>query len=296
LIHGVKRKTQKIGRRPKKSQAVAAPRLYFAVCVPTKKGAAVDWHVQKFDGLFLQTEGCASVGIDGRKFQAKPNSLCLVRKGTRRGFWNRQGQTPPKLWVVGFHCPDAFYDFLPHLDHDDPQKLVWKLTAQQAAIFKAYFIQLVSAQPKEHTVQKVRLSAWLKLLLGTVEQWASKSAEKTMPPERVAADVVALWERINANLVSTAEFRNFRNEFQNYNVLERRFRKLFGGSPQEVHGILRISHAKRLLLDSSLSIKKIARRMGYENQQEFARAFRRHVGVSPGQWRIRPTDGDLKAS
>ena len=36
---------------------------------------------------------------------------------------------------------------------------------------------------------------------------------------------------------------------------------------------------------SNLSVKEIAREIGYCRQHEFARAFRRHFGATPSEWR-----------
>ncbi|MCB1122895.1 MAG: helix-turn-helix domain-containing protein, partial [Verrucomicrobiae bacterium] len=43
-----------------------------------------------------------------------------------------------------------------------------------------------------------------------------------------------------------------------------------------------------LLLDSSLSIKEIATRVGYARQHEFNRMFNRYMGMAPSHWRSDP--------
>ncbi len=49
-----------------------------------------------------------------------------------------------------------------------------------------------------------------------------------------------------------------------------------------------MEHARNLLLESNLSIKEISERIGYARQHEFYRAFRRHVGCGPSDWRADP--------
>jgi AraC-like DNA-binding protein len=48
---------------------------------------------------------------------------------------------------------------------------------------------------------------------------------------------------------------------------------------------LRVAHACRLLMDTGAPIKETAYASGFRGNAALARAFRRHVGVSPGEYR-----------
>ena len=50
----------------------------------------------------------------------------------------------------------------------------------------------------------------------------------------------------------------------------------------------RMDHAKRLLLETDLTIKEISERIGISNSQYFYVLFRKYFGASPAQFRIRP--------
>jgi AraC-like DNA-binding protein len=45
--------------------------------------------------------------------------------------------------------------------------------------------------------------------------------------------------------------------------------------------------AQDLLATTELSVYAIARRVGYDAEEAFSRAFKRERGASPGQWRAR---------
>jgi AraC-like DNA-binding protein len=68
-------------------------------------------------------------------------------------------------------------------------------------------------------------------------------------------------------------------------VLAERFRDLLGQSP--IHYLLewRIQLAANLLVSTDLRLAAIAEQAGYGSEAAFSRAFRRHVGTSPAQWR-----------
>jgi AraC-like DNA-binding protein len=47
----------------------------------------------------------------------------------------------------------------------------------------------------------------------------------------------------------------------------------------------RLTLARDYLLAGELTLEQIAHRTGYSSPNAFAAAFRRHVGLAPGQWR-----------
>jgi AraC-like DNA-binding protein len=61
---------------------------------------------------------------------------------------------------------------------------------------------------------------------------------------------------------------------------------LIVGERMHAHLIrLRVAHACRLLMDTNVPIKETAYALGFRGNGGLARAFRRHVGVSPGEYR-----------
>src|SRR5271165_127510 len=67
----------------------------------------------------------------------------------------------------------------------------------------------------------------------------------------------------------------------------RRFGKVTGLSPLEyIHG-LRLEEAKQILETEELSVEAIAEQVGYEDTSFFGRLFRRKVGLTPAQYRLR---------
>lgn len=64
-----------------------------------------------------------------------------------------------------------------------------------------------------------------------------------------------------------------------------RFRELLGQSPATYLAAVRMDAAKALLARGDSTVIDVAHRLGYESDAGFSRAFRRHVGASPSQWR-----------
>jgi AraC family transcriptional regulator len=65
----------------------------------------------------------------------------------------------------------------------------------------------------------------------------------------------------------------------------RMFRKATGQAPSQYFIQLRLDEARRLLLNSDMSVIEIALEVGYSSPSHFAHLFKRHAGVTPGEYR-----------
>ena len=64
-----------------------------------------------------------------------------------------------------------------------------------------------------------------------------------------------------------------------------RFKKEVGVSPIQYQIDLKLKKAKDLLMDPYLSVKEVALKCGFEDINYFGRLFRKHHGLTPGQWK-----------
>ena len=68
----------------------------------------------------------------------------------------------------------------------------------------------------------------------------------------------------------------------------RAFRQYMGITPYEYLTSVRLSHAKGLLISSSLSVDEIGYRTGFGGAKNFIRQFRQSMGMTPGEYRKNP--------
>ncbi|MBQ8161229.1 MAG: response regulator [Clostridia bacterium] len=68
--------------------------------------------------------------------------------------------------------------------------------------------------------------------------------------------------------------------------LSRYFKEKTGMNFHLFHRRVRMERAKELLRDTQLKVYEIAERVGYQNPQHFAVAFREETGMSPGEYRM----------
>lgn len=68
-------------------------------------------------------------------------------------------------------------------------------------------------------------------------------------------------------------------------VLDERFRVLLGQAPMSYLTAWPLQLASRLLRTTTATMADVAGEVGYGSEASFSRAFKRHTGVSPGEWR-----------
>src|SRR5690606_22020065 len=69
-------------------------------------------------------------------------------------------------------------------------------------------------------------------------------------------------------------------------LLDQRFRKLLGRPPIRYLAEWRMHLATDLLATTELPVVQIARRVGYESEEAFSRAFKRSTDIPPSVWRL----------
>lgn len=68
-------------------------------------------------------------------------------------------------------------------------------------------------------------------------------------------------------------------------LLDERFREVLGLAPIRYLTGWRMHVARDLLRSSDLGVAAIARRVGYDSEEAFSRAFKRETGLAPAAWR-----------
>jgi AraC family transcriptional activator of pyochelin receptor len=71
----------------------------------------------------------------------------------------------------------------------------------------------------------------------------------------------------------------------NADKLKKGFKEMFGMPVHRYHLHFKISAAKKMLVESTLQVSEIAYALGYEDANNFSAAFKKVVGMRPGEWR-----------
>ncbi len=262
-------------------------------CLRSAPGAFCDYHSHPYPEFTLVTDDSTLNGCASGKLTSLPNTLYLFLPGEPHGHWNSSRQTP-RFWVIHFITP--LCQQLSYLSEPDSAARIWRLTAEQASTFKWLFIKLFNEHTQALANNHLGAEAWLQLLLVNLGRWVKGDHNQEMLPQQPDNDVLHLWHLVNECIGRSNEFVHQISRVPNYDSVRHRFKNVFGVSPTQLLARLRIHRASDLLLDTSMSIKEISDQLGYERQHEFARAFRRHTGRSPTDWRTEPFAEDVSFS
>jgi transcriptional regulator GlxA family with amidase domain len=102
-------------------------------------------------------------------------------------------------------------------------------------------------------------------------------------------DAVAIVEQEFASELSLDDIA--RRVASSRRQLQRAYSEIGGTTFREHLTRVRMERAAALLTDRGLTVREVARRVGYRQPAQFAKAFRRHLGVAPSDYRARETSG-----
>lgn len=137
------------------------------------------------------------------------------------------------------------------------------------------------APPSSTRLPELLLTEVLRIHLETAPMaehgWIAALHDRVLAPAMAALHAEPERKWTVTELASTATVSR--------SVLDQRFRKVLGLSPIRYLTEWRMHLASDLLRTTDLSVAAISRRIGYESEEAFSRAFRRSEGTSPGAWR-----------
>lgn len=201
-----------------------------------------------------------------------------------------------------------------HADQNDPWHYIW-------IVFKGSLVPRclrscgisknnVIYRPKDYTIQttqkiKSHLNAILEnpnasksfilghlhLFFAELEANAANSPDKKSPQDAIGnyylSEAVRYINVNYPNIVSLDEICSFCNISRSH--MGRLFREYFHTSLQDYLIQFRLSKAKELLINTSLPVYEIADQVGYQNELNLLRAFKKKFGISPNAFRKQNT-------
>jgi len=122
------------------------------------------------------------------------------------------------------------------------------------------------------------------ILLASAQVVVRQSTDILAIPD---SDIRAAIRYIRSNACSKIAVEDIvRRTALSRSTLKRRFREFVGRTVQEEILSTRMKVAQDLLSSTELSIAHIARRVGYEHQEQFGAAFKKLTGSTPKQYRL----------
>ena len=240
--------------------------------------------------IFYILEGRANFILDGRKIPLAPGTLLYFRPGIPYCF-----DGPVKGIVLNFDmtrnqaeetAPRSPIRSLKHFDralifeNDPPVELQEGIFLEKAFDLEEKLRECLLLFRYPTPCSDGITSGLLKQILCSLVQ-KEHEREKEIP-----ATVREILSYLQQNYDKDLSNEQISSEFGYHSFYLNRMVKKYTG--QTLHQALlreRISVAKRLLLQSDLSISVVAQEAGFSDRSQFCTAFRKYVGVTPATFR-----------
>lgn len=226
------------------------------------------------DGLMLICSPVRAVFRmhDGKTLTAGQGDVVYAPEGARYTVTFENGGGDPDLYTFNFRLRDG---------SGTPVRLSSDLCRADATVTPdaRRIAALLHAEGLSPCASPLRASARFLLLLAALSDTADPSLSEHTAILRGVHALIAEWDR-NEPIERYAELSGI-----SASGFYRHFKDWAGRSPNEYRTAMRVSAAKSLLRNSTLTVKEIAAEVGYGDPYYFSRCFRKEVGVSPQAWR-----------
>ena len=215
-----------------------------------------------------------------RDYELTPNNIALVAPGTLTDFSGSKHSSWNFYWVV-FQCADNWRPYL-QWPQSGPGVCQLEGASESFAPVERNLSQLYNNYVESGPLKMELDHNLLEQLLLRCAACLPRESNRKMDP-RVHVARAYIDEHYTADIVlaDVAAASNISSS-----RLSGLFKKETGSSVMAYRNELRLVKAAQLLLHSNLRIADIGDRVGYSEQAFFSRIFRKHLGMSPRQYRI----------
>lgn len=236
-------------------------------------GYLVERSPSYFNLILYCNGGGAAIRANGRSLRMKPGEVLMIPIGCTYSY-RPSGAHWDIAWVHLIDCPawNRLFEPVPLL-----QKAQWGKRVRD--VMKGYIEEAGARHPdSEHA-----LRLHIELLVSYIKrELGAASHEDKEARERLQA----LWGRIHRNLQHKWTVREISAMAGLCKTnLFRLCEKIHKATPMEMVALMRMELATELLSFTNCTLTMIADETGYKNAFAFSKAFKRHAGISPKEYR-----------
>jgi len=224
----------------------------------------IDRHIIKVHELTFLFSGKMTYFVNDEEFPMTSGDIIYVPAGSMRQ--RKTGNIENNYISINFHSPDKI-DFEP---------LIKNCINEELKILLDY-LDAVYAHPFKTSPQKLALV--LEAIIIQISDNIAISSTSQLATKII--DYISTHFREKITLNDICQFTYFSPAY-----CENEFRKTVGKSIIHYLIDVRVSEAKKLLSETSISCSAIANMVGFEDANYFSRVFKKRTGISPLKYRF----------
>lgn len=241
----------------------------------TRQGATEDWALAHM--LLLANEGSFTHYVEGRRVLAEPGSVVYVAPGKRHSYDPAESADG---WVI---LIDDAAASTAELVQPSVVMLGRSIEIARALVLSLTEPSLLPASASERLRGQFARTLLALVQAAANAQQSPALAQDSTEYQRLVSD---FRRELELSFNTERSVSNYAHRIGcSQRTLSRACNAAAGQSPREIIDARVVFAAARLLADTETPVVAIAAALGFTNSSNFSRFFRRHVGVTPGQYR-----------
>ncbi|NOV04015.1 AraC family transcriptional regulator [Paenibacillus planticolens] len=245
--------------------------------------------------LYFCTEGQGKLLVGDRVYALEPGTFTIIKPFVLH--WPRvSGTKPLHRFVLSIHerFVQSWFERLPVSDggvrsfllESDSSSLHKKVSAEQITFFHSMLAQIsqeAAGRQIHYEAAALHLLAGLLIVLDREEEPAMDHTKTNLTPLHLAERILHYLSEHYADRIESSRLHEHFNVSRSH--MYDHFKQWTGLSINRYLILYRIDQAKRLLMDSPLSVTEIAYTVGFNDLSHFFHTFKSEEGITPNLFR-----------
>ena len=236
--------------------------------------------------LLIGTDGEYPIRIENREYKLTANSFMLLPKGFEHAGTGACSDGQSHFWCH-FRTDDCVISADPLPGADEfvmPEYDVIRNDRKLRVLFRQLIDCAIDPSVPDFA-RKSECSAYTSLLVTetALEMMKSAGVSDRSESRRAFTEYVKEWIRINCTSISASDAAGA--FLYNHDYLTRIFRAETGFTIAGYINKCRIENARRMLLDTNMTVREIALTCGYNDEKQMMKLFKKTYEVTPTEYR-----------
>lgn len=233
-------------------------------------------HIGGADTFFWVLEGECFLMIDQEAFLVEPGQLAFLPKGKKRTY--TQMSPNFRMYEMGFFAAAGEENLMERLGMTQGDYVV---EIHQREAMSRWFEDSCRVEMFRDPIYDV---SWCANVLSIIEGYVRSRRAIPHRERELFQPVLDHMQTTLDQTVTTEELARLVPMQPTYFI--RRFKAVFGHTPQEYRSRLRLFRAMRWLHSTDWSVEKVARSIGMEDASYFSRFFKKYCKITPREYRL----------
>ena len=242
---------------------------------PTDFSWKHDTHTFEQNKFYFVTDGKCSVTVNGKEYIVHGGQWVFIPSGASHSYHNIEGCTFEKYWL--------HFDLYPSADLFEMLDLPYLVEVPKDSAVYQLFEQAANAVRSDSVTDRIHLKTCLLALIGAYIDLAHPDGVFV---EKTDNRIDQILRYINNNLDKPLSVTDLAEQFHLHPThFIRFFKEKTGQTPANYIRIRRLETAKILLESTDLYISAIMEKIGFNDESQFSKQFKKYYSLSPRNYR-----------